>query len=214
MWDQLTLPWQEAFGLAWTSYLRGSNPIGSVIVDSDMQIITRGRNTIYDSAKGEDYITSNNLAHAEINAMLKLDINEHKQRNTYFLYSTLEPCPQCFGALYMSGIKKLSFAARDRHAGSVNLYGATEYMKAKKLTIEGPFTGLEEISIALIVSRDIEVNKTEDHWLHDKFYMDSPLGVQLGRNLAKERRLITYKESGTGISEVLNNMYEELQRFF
>jgi tRNA(adenine34) deaminase len=44
MWEDLSIPWKVSFEEAWEAYCSGSLPIGAVLVDSDHNIISRGRN--------------------------------------------------------------------------------------------------------------------------------------------------------------------------
>ena len=40
---QLSEPWAAALGLAWEAMLAGSTPVGSVVINADRRIVTRGR---------------------------------------------------------------------------------------------------------------------------------------------------------------------------
>ena len=94
------------------------------------------------------------IAHAEVNAQLELDNRVHDQVNDYTLYVSLEPCPVCFGAFYMSGIRNLKFAAKDSFGGSTNLFGKTPYLNQKPIRIEGPVDNLGRLSIFMNVYCD------------------------------------------------------------
>jgi tRNA(Arg) A34 adenosine deaminase TadA len=48
MWNDLSYNWQEAFIMTWESFKNNTIPIGSVIVDEKDNIISRGRNQIFD----------------------------------------------------------------------------------------------------------------------------------------------------------------------
>ncbi|MFS0861147.1 nucleoside deaminase [Fredinandcohnia sp. 179-A 10B2 NHS] len=113
-WSTIPYIWQQTFEEAWKSCQEGSRPIGSVIVNTDGEIVARGKSAVFGELSGS-VIYHNELAHAEMNAMLKLDNRVHKKVNQYVLYTTMEPCPLCFGAFYMSGIKNLAYAAKDKY---------------------------------------------------------------------------------------------------
>lgn len=73
--------------------------IGCVIVLDDT-IIARGHNEVYSS--------KNRLAHAEINAIAALQAEHFEYTGKDLtLYTTFEPCPMCFGAILMSGIRNV-----------------------------------------------------------------------------------------------------------
>ncbi len=71
--------------------------IGCVIV-FEGKIIARGHNEVYSS--------KNRLAHAEIQAITELQAEHFEYTDKDLtLYTTFEPCPMCFGAILMSGIR-------------------------------------------------------------------------------------------------------------
>jgi tRNA(adenine34) deaminase len=119
--DESTFPgiWLFCFEEAWEAYCQGSIPIGAVITDAQGRVIAKGRNRFFEKEAEAGNICWNRLAHAEINAMLKVSSHEHPELKSYTLYTTVEPCVQCFGALYMSNIGNLKYAAKDKIAGGV-----------------------------------------------------------------------------------------------
>ncbi len=136
-WSDLALPWQACWEEAWAAWLAGSLFIGAVIVNGGGRIVGRGRNHINDSDAPSFQVRANQLAHAELNALLTL-APKPADVHSYQLYSLVEPCPLCLGAIYMSGVRAIHFAARDPWAGSVNLLGTTPYLSAKPVRAYGP----------------------------------------------------------------------------
>jgi hypothetical protein len=51
--------------------------------------------------------------------------------------NTMEPCPLCLGALYMSSVRQLHYACRDPYAGSVDLLSTTPYLRRKPIQVHG-----------------------------------------------------------------------------
>lgn len=147
-WSEIPHIWQECFKEAWKSFQEGSRPIGALVADKEGSIIARGKSAAFNSLT-DSVISNNELAHAEINALLKLDNRIHTSRNAYTLYSTMEPCPLCFGAFYMSSIRNLQFAAKDKWAGSTNLKDSTSYLSLKPVKVDGPIPHLEQLCIVL-----------------------------------------------------------------
>jgi tRNA(Arg) A34 adenosine deaminase TadA len=77
-------------------------PIGCVIV-KDGQIIGEGHNEIF--------IRKNPTAHGEMVAIEDACKNTGElELKDCELYSTLEPCPMCFGAIYWAGIRAVYYA--------------------------------------------------------------------------------------------------------
>lgn len=157
MWNELSNIWKEAFSLAWESFKKNTIPIGAVITNEQGNIISRGRNRIYD-------ITSSNplagtcMAHAEMTAMICLKEKEHPKIKQYTLYTTMEPCPMCFGTMVMMGIRELRYAARDGFAGAIELNNKMEYIKNKKILIYKEDTELEVFQICLQTAYEYKRN--------------------------------------------------------
>lgn len=101
---------KEAIELAKISTDELEVPVGAVVVLNG-EIVGRGRNRREKE--------KNALCHAEIEA-----INDACKRLGGWrlwqceMYVTLEPCPMCAGAVINSRIKKVTFGAYDKKAGS------------------------------------------------------------------------------------------------
>ena len=151
MWNNIDQGFKIAFNEAWEAYRNNTIPIGVAILDADGNIMATGRNQV--NADGDGQLKYHQIAHAEINAILKLsEINDetiHKNIRTYTLYSTMEPCPLCFGAIVMGSIRNVKYAARDNWAGAAELNNSIDYIKNKKITVNGPFAEMEMVQIAM-----------------------------------------------------------------
>ncbi len=156
MWSDLGYPWQACIEEAWAAFCAGSFPIGAVVVADDGKILAYGRNHLRDADDHCDTIVKNQLAHAEINALLKINHFPKSVLHKATLYTTLEPCPLCMGALYMSAVRNLSFAAWDVYGGSSNLLGKTPYLNVKPIAVHPPTDALlEKIIVAIIVAHTL-----------------------------------------------------------
>ncbi len=63
----------------------------------------------------------NELDHAEINALKELSMLDYEcDSSELTIYSTLEPCLMCLGAILISGINKIVFAYEDVMGGSMS----------------------------------------------------------------------------------------------
>lgn len=118
-WNDVELGFQVAFRAAWEAYTKGSIPIGATILNRNDEVVSIGRNRIYEKSAPLPQILNHQLAHAEINAILQLNEEEHPNIRSYILYSAMEPCPLCLGAIAMGSIKYVKFAARDGWAGAI-----------------------------------------------------------------------------------------------
>ena len=102
---------QKALAQAQLAYMYDEVPVGVVIV-RDNQLISCGYN--------QPVLTCDPTAHAEIVAIRKAthDLNNYRlPRST--LYSTLEPCAMCVGAIVHARITRLVFAATEPKSGAV-----------------------------------------------------------------------------------------------
>jgi tRNA(adenine34) deaminase len=86
-------------------------PIGAVIVDGDGIILATAGNEV----ESRNDVT----AHAEISCIRKAALIKKNWRlSDCTLYSTLEPCPMCMGAIQASRIKRVVFGAPDIRMGA------------------------------------------------------------------------------------------------
>jgi len=102
---------REALVQAKKALKKGEVPIGAVVVLGD-KIIGRGYN--------QPITTKDPTAHAEIIALKEASNRLDNYRlNEAIIYTTLEPCLMCSGALVHARIKKVIFAAQDTKSGVV-----------------------------------------------------------------------------------------------
>jgi len=102
---------REALVQAKKALKKGEVPIGAVVVLGD-EIIGRGYN--------QPITTRDPTAHAEIIALKEASKRLDNYRlNEAIIYTTLEPCLMCSGALVHARIKKIIFAAQDTKSGVV-----------------------------------------------------------------------------------------------
>jgi tRNA(adenine34) deaminase len=89
---------------------RGEFPVGCVIVHGEAVIASGSR-------QGSTGTIASETDHAEILALKQLEASAHAGRNELTLYCTLEPCLMCFGAILISGIRRIVFAYEDVMGG-------------------------------------------------------------------------------------------------
>jgi tRNA(adenine34) deaminase len=103
---------REALAEAEKAYALGEVPVGAVVV-LDGEIIGRGHNL--------REILKDSTAHAELLALREAAGRLGDWRlNGAVIYSTLEPCPMCAGALVQFRVKTLVYGAADPKAGAVD----------------------------------------------------------------------------------------------
>jgi len=191
MWSDLEKGFQIAFENAWEAYRRGAIPIGVAIMDKAGRLMATGQNQI--DADGEGILKFHQIAHAEVNAILKLseitDQSIGANIRTFTLYSTMEPCPLCFGAIVMGSIRNVKYAARDNFAGATSLNTSIDYIKNKGITVAGPFEEPEIAQIAMQVCYELQRDSRARDVLLPSWRKVCEKGVLLGECLHKNRVL-------------------------
>jgi len=90
-------------------------PIGACLIDEEGNLVSAGSNRT---------ITDNDpTAHAEILALRAAAMKIGNYRlNGITVYSTVEPCAMCAGALVNARVKRLVYGADDERFGAVNTH--------------------------------------------------------------------------------------------
>jgi tRNA(adenine34) deaminase len=102
----------EALREADAAAAHGDVPIGCVIVGADSQLLARGHN--------QRELDHDPTAHAEILALRSAALRVgHWRLEQATVFTTLEPCPMCAGALVNARVGRLVFGARDPKAGAI-----------------------------------------------------------------------------------------------
>jgi len=207
MWSDLPKPWQVCLEQAWEAYCEDCFPIGAVVSDADGNVLTCGRNRIYEKNTPHGQLPGNEIAHAEVEALQALDysiVNQH----TCILYSTSEPCPMCMGMFYMSGLRTLKYAARDPWAGSTNMLGTTWYLSHKQIKVSGPDPVLESAIVSLFVEQELGLHagKLPEGSFWEMYEKAIPEGIGLGQRLYEQGELKTMRKSGTIARDVYDHL--------
>lgn len=100
---------REAIAESEAAGMAGELPIGSVIV-LDGKILSRGR------ARHREH--KSQIRHAELNALLSAGEELWTDYKRAVLFTTVEPCPMCLGAVVMADIPHIIFAIRDNNVQS------------------------------------------------------------------------------------------------
>jgi tRNA(adenine34) deaminase len=121
---------RQAIAEAQAARADGEVPIGAVIV-LDGEVKGRGRNAV---------IRANDpTAHAEIVALREAARSVENYRLTgATMYSTIEPCAMCAGAIVHARVARLVYGARDEKAGAVDTHFgicATDFLN-HRVTVE------------------------------------------------------------------------------
>lgn len=133
----------RAIKLAKEAYDDGEIPVGAV-VSKDGVIIGEGRN------RCEKYLLP--TRHAEIEAIENACRNlKTKTLSGCVIYSTLEPCPMCAGAIINARISKAVFGAYEKNFGSLS--SVTDLSREKYPTVPETQCGFMEDECSYILTQ-------------------------------------------------------------
>jgi tRNA(adenine34) deaminase len=210
IWQRLSQVWQCCIDGAWEAYCHGSLPHGAVITDAQGNIVARGRNRIREQTAEGRQFARNRLAHAELNALLDLDwynVDVYSCK----LYSIIEPCAMCIGAVRMAHMKEVHYAVRDGGSGGASLIDKTPFLKSGNIQVFGSEDPeLEIVLMAVLVESTLSQshpNATE--WI-EQLSSGVPLGARLGNQLFAAQSLRKWKEETKDAAFVLDHIHEQL----
>ena len=112
----------EAIEQAQAALARGDRPIGAVIVH-DGKVIARACNGTI--------TRGSHLVHAELEALLGCGayLREHGRQCT--IYTTVEPCVMCIGAIVLANIRRIVFGMADNHMNARSIVEHNPYVRAR-----------------------------------------------------------------------------------
>ncbi len=99
---------REAIREAEAAGAAGELPIGAVVA-LDGEVVGRGRS--------RQRQRRTQLAHAEVDALLDAGETIFERHDHAVVFTTVEPCPMCLGALVMADVPHVVFACPDANAG-------------------------------------------------------------------------------------------------
>jgi len=134
--------WSRCLDAAIDAFNSGSLGIAAAVVDREGRIVSLGRNRMDEVPDDPLSIGGSSVSHAETNAIHGLG---RRSLTDYelALYTTVEPCPMCIGAIGMSRIRRVVVASRDPHAGSLDLLETSGYLRSKGIAAEEPGGAIE-----------------------------------------------------------------------
>lgn len=197
--------WNAALAEAWAAYCAGSYAIGACIVDAGGEVVARGRNRLNEArAAHGGVIGGHDLAHAEINALLNLPGAPRPECYGWTVLTTVEPCPQCAGAVSMSGIRALEYAAPDPWAGCARLLTDDPYVKRKGIRLGRAPHHVQRLATQLaLVSFMQEGHDSLESVVLSAYQGVTPADVQVARQVHTSGLLRALRREGAPLDTVL-----------
>ena len=205
-WDRVAEPWRICFEQAWEARIAGSPPIGAVLANADGRVIARGRNRIAE-ARALAPLSGSRLGHAEIETLLAY-AGQTDPPAQCTLYTSMEPCPMCLGAIRIHRLGRVRFAARDPVAGSSRLVYATSFMRFGNLNVSGPENAwLEMLMLGLLAEYGLG---HEPGWfeLADAWGPELAAALAFGRRLHDDDSVNQLAGSGTSAQDAYGRLCE------
>lgn len=209
-WGSLDPPWREAFELAWESWCAGSLGIGAVVSEPGGTIVARGRNRIFEDEAPAGQVAGSRIAHAELNAVAQLPYSDGGLPE-HTLYTTLEPCLGCIGAIRMSMIGTVRYAATDPLWSGVNeLLAANVDVVRHWPLVDGPLSdGLAVFGFLLPLMHILE-ERPESRFVAT-YRRTLPTQVRLAEDLVASREVRNMADAGATVHDVLGSIGERLE---
>lgn len=210
---RLSPAWRAALEEAWTAYSEGCFAIGACIADADGVVLARGRNRLGEGrgvhgSGAVGHISGHDLGHAEINALLGLREKTHPDCYGWTVYTTVEPCPQCAGAVAMSSIRGLSYAAPDPWAGAADILSEHRYVGRKNIRVGRAPDEVTWAALRLVLVSFLEAgHDPEAPFLRS--FGEYPSDLLAAGELHRSGTLRALRESGAGLDEALRLLTAE-----
>jgi tRNA(adenine34) deaminase len=129
------------------AFKEGTIPIGAILVDHEGNIISKGRNRVFTNLDPS--------CHAEIDVIRQAGdkLLNPIYKNKCTLYSTVEPCPMCSGALILADISRAVWALSDNYLGALRIMKEGNHFRHK----------FDKIEINPMPYRDLAIRSQELH---------------------------------------------------
>jgi tRNA(adenine34) deaminase len=107
------------------AFKEGTYPIGAVLVDAEGTILSKGRNRVFSN--------QDPTCHAEIDVIRSAGelLLDPRYKNKCTLYTTVEPCPMCSGAIIIADIKRVVWALSDDYFGALRIMKTGNHFRHK-----------------------------------------------------------------------------------
>lgn len=186
--------WKYCLDLAVEALCVGSLGISAVVTNKKGEVISAGRNQLYDNQPSCNKLRGTIISHAELNAVAGIP-EEYRDNRDVILYSTVESCPVCMGAIAMSRVRKVVFASSDSYAGSSNLNQMNPYMAKKNIEISFEKGDVEKLFTVLHFASLLIIEKlTGKEPAMQAFQKQSPEYYALAKKLSADKHFLKHIE--------------------
>lgn len=196
-WLALDARFRSALAQAWEAFRRQGLPVGAV-VSRDGNVVSEGRNRVYDAPGGSDVLQRTALAHAELNAIAS--VPEQFELALCEIWTTQQPCSMCQAAIEFTGIAGTHFLASDPSA----VAHGTRYSSS------GDATDTWIVVANVLFLHGVARVAGIDHPFLDKDSAAEGQIVRLARELVKEEELSDAADAGASVVDALHGVWERI----
>ena len=208
LWNSLNPVWRACVGQAWEAMQANTFPIGAIIVDGSGDIVAAGRNRVFENEPKPGALHGSMLAHAEMNALVDL-ANKGIEARECELYTSLDPCPMCLGAIRMSSIRRVHVAARDPLVEAALMTTSTSFMRRRKIELLGPENAvLERVLVVLHTIFTLNLESAWDMLVEEKADPGYMVAVNLGRELVRSGEWRRYSDARITVADAVDALAE------
>lgn len=118
--------------LAWASFAEGNVGIGCVLLNSEGNVISEGRNQSLQDNPDATNFSRSAIAHAEMDALRKVRVPEIRGGT---MVASLQPCDMCVGASVLADISNAVFLAEDPYWAAANAYDHFQYFVDQRYSV-------------------------------------------------------------------------------
>ena len=197
----LSHAWPVVMAEAWAAYGAGSYPIGACIVDEAGEVLARGRNRLGEERQVDGLISGHRLAHAEVNALLALPELSRDETLKLTLVSSTEPCPMCLGAMVMSRVRRLAYAAADPWAGHTDALKQTFYYRQTDIPMTRTPEEVQRCCTLLLLAHQMGAGMPPEHGFFRVFAEQFPQWYAEAQALHTAQLLPALRERGASAQE-------------
>src|SRR5262249_11215992 len=131
-------------------------------------------------------------------------------KETCILYSTIEPCPMCVGAVRMAHVREVRYAARDNTSGRTTLIDKTPFFQSGQLHMLGSEDAeLETVLLAMLIATALTVPYPGKAAWVAELSAGFPIAAKLAQQLYDAQLLRQWKEEAREVPFVVNHLAEQ-----
>ncbi len=187
--------------LAWRSCRAGTIGVGAIIVNAAGEIAVEGNNAIF-AAPDAGPLSNSRIAHAEMNVLAQVGADVSLDDAT--LFTSLEPCAMCAGAILMHDLAAVHVLARDPLMHGLEAMGDRNDWVRERWLERSFATDPEVVRFATLFAMHAAFFWFDDaHPLVAAVTVDDPETASWIRSVAKSGRLTELADAGAELDDVV-----------